>query len=127
MTAYIIPILIVVLILFANYKKVNVYETFTQGAKKSLSLVGGIVMLALAKNSVGLIIGGVLLLVVGVVGVICGVVFTWTASAVKATHGSIAEDNLGKGTVNMHKCSNCGVEIPAERTICEKCEENLKP
>lgn len=42
MTAYIIPILIVVLILFANYKKVNVYETFTQGAKKSLSLVGGI-------------------------------------------------------------------------------------
>ena len=42
MTSYIIPILIVALILFACYKKVNVYETFTQGAKKSLSLVAGI-------------------------------------------------------------------------------------
>ena len=42
MTAYIIPILIIVLIIYACFKKVNVYETFTNGAKKSLSLVGGI-------------------------------------------------------------------------------------
>ena len=42
MTAYIIPILIIILIIFASYRKVNVYETFTQGAKKSLSLVSGI-------------------------------------------------------------------------------------
>ncbi|MBQ8908730.1 MAG: zinc ribbon domain-containing protein [Clostridia bacterium] len=93
----------------------------------ALALVGGILMLALAKGSAGLIIGGIVLLVAAVAGVVVGVIFTWTSSAVQATQGSIAEGNLGKGTVNMHKCSNCGVEIPEERTICEKCEENLKP
>lgn len=42
MTAYIIPILLVALLVFAFFKKINVYDTFTKGAKKSLSLVAGI-------------------------------------------------------------------------------------
>jgi len=92
-----------------------------------LALVGGILMSVLGAPNVLLIVFGVLLALAGIAGGVVGVIFTWTACAVKATKGSIAEDNLGKGTVNMHKCSNCGEEIPADKTICEKCEENLKP
>ncbi len=70
---------------------------------------------------------GILLLILGIAGIACGVVFSWTANAVKATKGSIAEDNLGKGTVNMNKCDNCGAEVEEGVKICKKCEENLKP
>ena len=70
---------------------------------------------------------GIILLVLGVLGIGCGVVFTWTSKAVQATKGSIAEENLGKGTVNMHKCENCGAEVDEGVKICAKCEENLKP
>lgn len=70
---------------------------------------------------------GIVLLVLGLAGVGVGLVFTWVASSVKATKGSLAEDNLGIGTANMHKCSNCGAEVEAGKTICAKCEENLKP
>ena len=96
----------------------------------ALALLGGIIMAVLSagdKINVLLLVFGIILACLGVAGVVCGVVFTWVSGAVKATNGSIAEDNLGIGTVNMHKCSNCGVEIPQDKTICDKCEENLKP
>jgi len=70
---------------------------------------------------------GIILIVLGVSGLGLGVALTWIAYSVKATHGSIAEDNLGKGTVNMNKCENCGAEVEAGVKICTKCEENLKP
>ena len=66
-------------------------------------------------------------MVIGVVGLGFGVNFTWVASALVATKGSVAEDNLGKGTVNMNKCSNCGAEIKKGEDLCDKCKENLKP
>ena len=70
---------------------------------------------------------GIIFIILGVAGIGFGVAFSWIASSVKATKGSIAEDNLGKGTVNMHKCQNCGAEVEEGVTICSKCEENLKP
>ena len=70
---------------------------------------------------------GIILIVLGVAGLALGVYFSIIASAVKATKGSIAEDNLAKGTVNMHKCENCGAEVAEGVKICAKCEENLKP
>lgn len=70
---------------------------------------------------------GIILLVLGILGVVVGIVFSCTANAIKATKGSIAEDNLGKGTVNMRKCENCGSEVEEGKTLCAKCEENLKP
>ena len=91
-----------------------------------LSIAGGAVMLALNISNIMFLIGGILLLVLGLAGIVLGVFLYWMSRAVVATRGSIAEENLGKGTVNMHKCTNCGEEIPAEKTICEKCEENLK-
>ena len=42
MSNYIMPILILLLLLFANYKKVNTYQSFVVGAKQSLGLVADI-------------------------------------------------------------------------------------
>lgn len=94
-----------------------------------LAVVGVVLTLTSfdGKLSVVKLVIGIILLLVGLAGLALGVYVTWVASAVKATHGSIAEDNLGKGTVNMHKCENCGAEVEAGQTICAKCEENLKP
>lgn len=39
MSAYIVPVLIILLFIYANYKKVNTYETFVNGAKSSLNLI----------------------------------------------------------------------------------------
>lgn len=93
--------------------------------------VTGIILLVtsnIGKDvSVLKLIFGIILLVVGIAGIVCGIVFSWVGRAVVATKGSIAEDNLGKGTVNMHKCENCGAEVAEGVKICSKCEENLKP
>ncbi len=96
-----------------------------------ISSVAGVVLLLTCSSggdlSVIKIVLGIIFLILGIVGLFFGVVFTWVASAVKATDGSIAEDNLGKGTVNMHKCENCGAQVEEGVKICAKCEENLKP
>ncbi len=97
----------------------------------SLMAIGGIVMVSLCgisgKLNIALLVVGILLIFMGLVLLGFGIVFGWVSSAVKATKGSIAQDNLGKGTVNMHKCENCGAEVEAGTKICAKCEENLKP
>ena len=77
--------------------------------------------------SVAKLVVGIVLLVLGVAGLALGVSLSWIASSVKATNGSIAEGNLGKGTANMNKCENCGAEVEAGVTLCAQCEENLKP
>ena len=92
-----------------------------------LMLVGGIVLTALSHGNVLMIVFGVLLIVLSLIGAGFGIAFAWIASALKATAGSLAEGNLGIGTANMHKCTNCGAEVAVGQTICAKCEENLKP
>lgn len=93
--------------------------------------VTGIILLVnsgIGKDlSVVKLVFGIILTVLGVTGIGFGFAFTWVANSVKATKGSIAEDNLGKGTVNMNKCENCGAEVEPGVKICAKCEENLKP
>ena len=95
-----------------------------------LTVVGVVLLLTCTTNAdlkVVKIVLGIFFLIIGLIGLSIGVVFTWVSSSVKATNGSIAEDNLGKGTVNMHKCENCGAEVEEGVKICAKCEENLKP
>ena len=95
-----------------------------------LAVVGVILIVnsGIGKDlSVIKLIFGIILAVLGLIGLGLGIFFSIMASSVKATKGSIAEDNLGKGTVNMHKCQNCGAEVEEGVTICAKCEENLKP
>ena len=94
-------------------------------------LAVGITLISVAATAlvlkVGMLIGGIVLVVLSIPGIVVGVIFTWTATAVKAVNGSIAEENLAMGTANMHKCANCGAALEEGKTICEKCEENLKP
>lgn len=95
-----------------------------------LTVVGVVLLLTCASNGdikVVKLVLGIIFLILGLVGIGFGVAFSWVASSVKATNGSIAEDNLGKGTANMHKCENCGAEVEEGVKICAKCEENLKP
>ena len=93
--------------------------------------VAGIILLVTCKADGNLsilkLVFGIILAILGLIGFGIGLTFTWTARAVQATKGSIAEENLSKGTVNMHKCENCGAEVEEGKKICAKCEENLKP
>lgn len=95
-----------------------------------LSVIGVVLALTCkisgSLNVIKLVIG-IILLVIGVVGLGFGVNFTWVASALKATKKSLVEENLGKGTVNMNKCPNCGAEVKKDGELCDKCKENLKP
>lgn len=101
--------------------------------KKGLS-VFGIVLIALAvtfgvlgvlgivfgsiKTNIPLIVGGIVGIVLCAFCVIYGVMFVWTASALVATNGSVAEDNLGMGTVNQEKCQKCGMPLDPETHEC---------
>jgi len=58
-------------------------------------------------------------------GLILGITFVWTGSALKATQGSLKEDNLGIGTANMTKCPKCGNEVQATDTNCGNCGKSL--
>lgn len=93
--------------------------------------VAGVIMLVTSGKGVDLsiikLVFGILLSFIGVSGLGLGIYLLLIANALTATKGSIAEENLGKGTVNMHKCENCGAEVEAGQKICAKCEENLKP
>lgn len=68
---------------------------------------------------------GILLLFGSVIGLVYGITSIWTSSYLKAVNGSIAEDNLGKGTVNMTKCLNCGSEITSKDKSCPNCGKSL--
>lgn len=101
--------------------------------KKGLSTFG-IVLVVLSViigvlGILGIVFGAIktniLLIVFGVVGVVLcgfaiayGVMFVWTASALVATQGSIAEDNLGIGTVNQEKCQKCGMPLDPQTHEC---------
>jgi len=71
------------------------------------------------------IVGGTVLFCGGGVGLALGIMMLWTGGVLKATQGSIAEDNLGIGTVNMMKCSKCGCEAKAGETFCGSCGNPL--
>ena len=72
-----------------------------------------------------LILFGILFALIGLAGIAFGLVFLITGKSLTATRGSVAEDNLGKGTINMTKCSNCGSEIVPGNNFCGKCGNNL--
>lgn len=99
-------------------------------AISAIVLVTGIILAVIGAGndfSVLKIVFGIILTVAGLVGLGIGIYMSIVTSAVKATEGSIAETNSVKGTVNMHKCKNCGAEVEAGVEICATCEENLKP
>ena len=77
----------------------------------------GVVFGAL-KINVPLIVGGVVGLILSAFCIIYGITFVWTSSALVATKGSIAEENLGMGTINQEKCQKCGMPLDPETREC---------
>ena len=110
--------------------------------KKSLITISIVLMLLsllLVGGSVGLIVyganvvsekvlTGIILIVVGSLlailflgGIIFSFVLYFTGRSLVALNGSVAEENLAKGTVNMIKCGNCGAEVEKNDKFCPKC------
>ena len=92
-------------------------------------IIGAVFMVlgALALGD-GKILQGIIELVIGVgfcaisiISLIIGVVSGATSSSIKATQGSIVEDNLGHGTANAILCSKCGNVLNADDEFCPNC------
>ena len=117
-----------------------------KGKKALIGLSIGIIILSLVFQGVGImltvfggrglsssskavaiveLVFGIIMIIIGLFGVMFGITFTWTGGALKALHGSVAEDNLGKGTVNMKKCAICGTEISGDEKFCPKCGKSI--
>lgn len=96
----------------------------------TVSAIVGLALLITCKPESGLsvakLVVGIVLMVLALVGFGFGIFFTCMANSVQATKGSIKEENLAHGTVNMHKCSNCGAEVKKGEDLCNKCKEDLK-
>lgn len=108
-----------------------------------LSVSMAIVGLLLTGGSIGLIVWGakivsdtvalgVVLIVIGSImtllflsGVVYGIILYITGKSLVALNGSVKEDNLGVGTVNMLKCDSCGAEIEKNEKFCSKCGKEL--
>ena len=77
----------------------------------------------------GVMLGfGVVLFILGMCALVWGIRYIWVASAVKATHGSIAEGNIAKEseTENTKKCPKCGATNPEGNKTCGVCGEPLE-
>lgn len=71
------------------------------------------------------ILGGALLIVLSLSVLSVSVLFLITGKSLKATKGSIKEDNLAKGTVNVVLCEKCGKELSPDAQFCTKCGESV--
>ena len=99
-----------------------------------LSVGGGIWLIVWASNNLALgvtagniigLTGGIVLVLLGLLIVYFGIHFVWLGGAIKATKGSIADDNEAIGTINMQKCPNCGSEVSPEDKVCGNCGSSL--
>ena len=71
---------------------------------------------------------GIALVLLGGIGVLWGIRYIWVGSAIKATKGPIAEENLAKDAPgkNVKKCPHCGCTNSAENTVCSNCQKPLE-
>ena len=69
---------------------------------------------------------GILLVLLGLFLVPLGLYMLFIGASVKATKGSLKEDNIAiNGTVNMKKCKKCGHEVSENDLFCPKCGASL--
>lgn len=101
-----------------------------------LAIGGGIVLIIFGATNlldsnvapgVIMLIIGILLVIAGGAGVLFGLRYIWVASAIKATKGSIAEENLAKTNQSDStvKCPKCGCTNSKENANCSNCGEPL--
>ncbi|MDD6302185.1 MAG: hypothetical protein PUA56_02595 [Bacillales bacterium] len=72
-----------------------------------------------------LVVLGFVLAFIGGASVVFGIYYVWIGSSVKATKGSIAEDNLSKGSVNGKVCPKCGCTNTPDVDKCQVCGADL--
>lgn len=77
-----------------------------------------------AGNIIG-VVAGSLLILLSFALIFVGIHFVWIGAVIKATNGSIKDDDLCKGTVNMIKCPKCGNEVAADDKVCGNCGKVL--
>lgn len=88
-----------------------------------LSLIGAVLCTIGAVGRWWMFIIAAVLYVIGVIGLILSVTFIWTACAMKATLGNLMEGNipLENGTLNTHRCANCGTNLAGDDEFCPEC------
>lgn len=94
-----------------------------------LTIFGTLDLLNSVYLAGGLKLGfGVLLVILGIIAVAWGIRYIWVGSAIKATKGAIAEENLAKDAPgkNIKKCPHCGCTNSAENTVCSNCQKPLE-
>ena len=107
-----------------------------QKGKRNLIFLGVLLLVLSALCIVGAVlcsVGGngrwwmyviaAVLFVIGLLGVVISITFIWTACAMKATKGNLMEGNipLKNGTLNTHRCVNCGANLQGDDEFCPEC------
>lgn len=101
------------------------------------AVVGGIVIIAnnvasltstdteVTSASIVSLVFSIILLFCGALLGAFGVRYLWIGLSIKATKGSVAQDNLSKGTPNGKVCPKCGCTNTPDSTVCTSCGEKL--
>ncbi len=92
----------------------------------ALSAVGAVFCTIYSNARWWMIAISAVLYLIAILGLIVGITFVWTASAMKATLGNLKELNIPllNGTLNITKCPNCGTEIDKNDKFCPNCGKN---
>ncbi len=92
----------------------------------ALSAVGAVFCTIYSNARWWMIAISAVLYLIAILGLIVGITFVWTASAMKATLGNLKELNITllNGTLNITKCPNCGTEIDKNDKFCPNCGKN---
>ena len=99
------------------------------------AVVGGIFMIISGVTNIGtsnqttgiiLLVFCIILAILSVLAVIWGVYATWVGFSIKATRGTIAEDDEAKGSQNTKRCPKCGAINTANSTECQVCHTPLE-
>ena len=89
-----------------------------------------VVLGAIGESSIGhkvrMVLFGSVFTLIGMAGIAFGIVYLVTGRSLSATKGSIADGNLGHGTVNMTKCAKCGNKINPEDKFCGHCGASIE-
>ena len=88
-----------------------------------LCFIGAVLCTVFSEARWWMIVISCVLYALSVFGIVISVTFIWTACAMKATVGNLMEGNipLENGTLNTHRCTNCGAIIKMEDEFCPEC------
>jgi len=85
--------------------------------------VGGVLCTVFSEARWWMILIALVLYALGILGLIVSITFIWVGRAMTATIGNIKEGNipLENGTINAHRCNNCGADLAEDDEFCKEC------